>query len=63
VKHENRSLRNGRVCRSPRRDQLPHGVPDAEVAIKFITQEGYGDHVLQREFMVNKVLADASTMY
>jgi len=45
------------------RDQFPHGIPDAEAVFKFITQEGYGDHVLQREFMVNKVLADAATMH
>jgi len=41
------------------REQLPKSVPDAEVTFKFITQQGYGDHVLQRELMVNKVLADA----
>lgn len=45
------------------RDQFPRGIPDAEAVFKFITQEGYGDHVLQREFMVNKVLADAATMH
>jgi len=45
------------------RDQFPQGIPDAEAVFKFITQEGYGDHVLQREFMVNKVLADAATMH
>jgi GWxTD domain-containing protein len=44
------------------RDQLPPGIPDAEVVFKFVTQEGYGDHVLQREFMINKVLAEAATM-
>ncbi len=42
------------------RDQFPAGIPDAEVVFKFITQEGYGDHALQREFMVTKVLADAA---
>ena len=40
-----------------------HGIPDAEAVFKFITQEGYGDHVLQRDFMVTKVLADAATMH
>jgi GWxTD domain-containing protein len=45
------------------RDQLPPNTPDAEVVFKFMTQEGYGDHVLQREFMVNKVLGDASSMH
>jgi GWxTD domain-containing protein len=45
------------------RDQFPHGIPDAEAVFKFITQEGYGDHVLQRDFMVTKVLADAATMH
>jgi GWxTD domain-containing protein len=44
------------------RDQIPTTVPDAEVVFKFITQEGVGDHMLQREFMINKVLADAATM-
>jgi GWxTD domain-containing protein len=45
------------------RDQLPQTIPDAEVTFKFITQQGYGDHVLQRELMVNKVLADAATIH
>jgi GWxTD domain-containing protein len=45
------------------RDQFPKGIPDTEVVFKFLTQEGYGDHVLQREFLVNKVLADATTMH
>ena len=45
------------------RDQFPKGIPDAEAVFKFITQEGYGDHVLQRDFMVTKVLADAATMH
>jgi hypothetical protein len=42
------------------REQLPESLRDKEVAIKFITQQGYGDHVLQREMMVNKLLADAA---
>ena len=42
------------------REQLPESVRDKEVAIKFITQQGYGDHVLQREMLVNKLLADAA---
>ena len=42
------------------RDQLPKSIPDAEVVFKFITEEGYGDHILQRDFMINKVLHDAS---
>ena len=42
------------------RDQLPKSVADAEVVFKFVTQEGYGDHVLQREFMVVKALHDAA---
>jgi GWxTD domain-containing protein len=41
------------------RDQLPRSIPDAEVVFKFITEEGYGDHILQRDFMVNKVMHDA----
>jgi GWxTD domain-containing protein len=43
------------------REQLPRTIPDAEVTFKFISQEGYGDHVLQRELLVNKVLVDAGT--
>ena len=42
------------------RDQLPKSVADAEVVFKFVTQEGYGDHVLQREFMVVKALHDVA---
>ncbi len=41
------------------RDQLPRSVADAEVVFKFVTEEGYGDHVLQRDFMVTKALHDA----
>ncbi len=42
------------------RDQLPKNLPDGDTTFKFITQEGYGDHLLQREFMVNKILAEAA---
>jgi GWxTD domain-containing protein len=42
------------------RDQIPMSVPESEVVFKFITQEGYGDHVLQRDFFTNKVLHDAA---
>ena len=45
------------------RDQIPPTIPDTEVVIKFITEEGYGDHVLQRDFMVIKVLHDAAAMH
>lgn len=41
------------------RDQLPKGFPDDQVAFRFITQEGYGQSVLEREPMVNKALMDA----
>lgn len=41
------------------RDQLPKTFPDDQVAFKFITEEGYGDSVLQRDFLALKVLKDA----
>lgn len=43
------------------REQLPESVRDKEVAVKFVTQQGYGDHVLQRDLLVNKLLADSGT--
>jgi len=43
-------------------EQLPQTIRDDEVTFKFITQQGYGDHVLQRELLVNKVIADAGTL-
>jgi GWxTD domain-containing protein len=43
------------------REQLPKTVADAEVVFKFVTQEGYGDHVLQRDFMVVKAMHDVVT--
>jgi len=44
------------------KQQLPQTIPEDEVTFKFITQQGYGDHVLQREVIVNRVLADAGTV-
>ena len=41
------------------RDQLPSGFPDDQVTFNFITEEGYGENVLQREPLVNKALIDA----
>lgn len=41
------------------RDQLPQGFPDDHLEFKFITQEGYGDNVLQRDHLVVKALMDA----
>jgi GWxTD domain-containing protein len=43
------------------RDQLPKTVADADVVFKFVTQDGYGDHVLQRDFMVVKAMHDVVT--
>lgn len=43
-------------------EQLPQTIRDDEVTFKFITQQGYGDHVLQRELIVNKVIADAGAL-
>lgn len=41
------------------RSQLPKSFPDDQVVFKFITEEGYGENVLQRDFMALKVLIDA----
>jgi GWxTD domain-containing protein len=41
------------------KDQLPKGFPDDQLTFNFITEEGYGENVLQREPMVNKALMDA----
>lgn len=40
-------------------DQLPKSVANADVVFKFVTEEGYGDHVLQRDFLVVKAMHDA----
>ena len=42
------------------RDQLPKGFPDDHLAFKFITQQGYGENVLQRDPLTVKALMDAS---
>jgi GWxTD domain-containing protein len=41
------------------RDQLPKGFPDDQLAFRFITQEGYGEAVLERDPLVNKAVLDA----
>ena len=41
------------------RDQLPKGFPDDHLTLKFITQHGYGENVLQRDPLVVKALMDA----
>ena len=42
------------------RDQLPSHIPDDQLVLKFITEEGYGENVLQREPLVVKALHDAA---
>jgi GWxTD domain-containing protein len=44
---------------SYKQEQLPPGVPPTGVTFKFITEEGYGDHVLQRESVVLKAMQAA----
>ena len=44
------------------KNQLPKGFPDDQVTFRFITQEGYGQNVLEHEPMVNKALLDAMKM-
>lgn len=39
---------------------LPVKIPEDSVSFSFITEEGYGANVLQREPLVNKVLIDAA---
>ena len=41
------------------KDQLPKGFPDDQVVFKFITEEGYGENVLQRDHLVLKAIHDA----
>lgn len=41
------------------RNQLPGGFPDDQLTFKFVTEEGYGDSVLQRDHLVVKALHDA----
>ncbi|HEU4523053.1 MAG TPA: GWxTD domain-containing protein [Thermoanaerobaculia bacterium] len=41
------------------RNQLPAGFPDDQVTFKFVTEEGYGENVLQRDHLVVKALHDA----
>lgn len=40
-------------------EQLPRSFPDDQLVLKFITEEGYGENVLQREPLVVKALRDA----
>ena len=44
------------------REQLPKSFPDDQVVFKFVTEEGYGDGVLQRDFMALKAIKDAGHM-
>ena len=41
------------------RPQLPVGIAAQQVEFRFITQPGYGDHVMQRDFWALKALAEA----
>jgi GWxTD domain-containing protein len=45
------------------RDQLPKGFPDDQVSFKFLTEEGYGENVLQRDFLALKALKDAGQVH
>lgn len=42
------------------KDQLPKTVPDKQVTFKFVSEEGYGENVLQRDYLVLKTLHDAT---
>jgi len=42
--------------------QLPK-LPQVEVVFKFITEKGYGDHVMQKDFFQLKALAEASKLH
>lgn len=44
------------------RTQLPK-LPQVEVVFKFITEKGYGDHVMQKDFFQLKALAEASKLH
>ena len=41
------------------RDQLPKGFPEDQLVFKFITEEGYGENVLQRDHLIVKAMHDA----
>jgi GWxTD domain-containing protein len=41
------------------REQLPHPIPAYQVEFRFITQEGYGDNVMQKDSMPLRALAAA----
>ena len=45
------------------RDQLPKEFPDDQVVFKFVTEEGYGENVLQRDFLALKALKDAGQVH
>jgi GWxTD domain-containing protein len=45
------------------REQLPSGFPDDQVIFKFLTEEGYGENVLQRDFLALKALKDAGQVH
>ena len=42
------------------RDPLSSRIPDDQLLLKFITEEGYGENVLQRDPLVVKALHDAA---
>jgi GWxTD domain-containing protein len=41
------------------RDQLPPGIKQPAVEYRFITQAGYGDHVMEKDFWALKALGEA----
>ncbi len=41
------------------KDQLPSAVHTSSVEFRFITQAGYWDHVMQKDFWPMKAMADA----
>jgi len=41
------------------KDQLPAAIHTSSVEFRFISQAGYGDHVMQKDFLAMKALAEA----
>ena len=57
----NDAAKNWREIWHYRREQLPKGIPYHQVDFEFVTKEGYGQNVLQRETQVLDTLEKAKS--
>jgi hypothetical protein len=57
----NEAAKNWREVWHYRREHLPKGIPYHQVDFQFVTKQGYGENVLQRETQVLDTLEKAKS--